>query len=422
MVAEAGGLAALAPHPGRPEAEKFSRLDFVQRHAPQADPARQVGRPPGRRRPPHRRVRPLGAHRGVGLGGRLQHRAHPHRPAPGAPGELHRRRGRLAGRHQGPADLGVGRAPGPGHRLAGHRATRRAAGQHPQRRPGARRAAPTPWSSRSAWSTGTASAAATSPRCPPPYAELVRRHVAVAELHGRGRAATGDRSLAGEAFFLDPLAGRGDLHQTEAMVDELLAGTARVAPAVRRTIRRTDPGRGRRTHAIGFIGLGAMGLPMTRHLLEAGHQVTVASRSRGPIDAGRRARGRSTAARRAGVAEASEIVILCVPSSPAGGRGGRRHAARPSARARWWSTARPSTPRWSGPSTHGSTATGAGFLDAPLSGRHGRGREGDAHPDGRGRRRPPWTRSGPALEPFAGLHRPRRAGPGWARWSSSATT
>ena len=35
---------------------------------------------------------------------------------------------------------------------------------------------------------------------------------------------------------------------------------------------------------LGFIGLGAMGLPMTRHLLEAGHQVTVASRSPGPVD------------------------------------------------------------------------------------------------------------------------------------------
>ena len=28
---------------------------------------------------------------------------------------------------------------------------------------------------------------------------------------------------------------------------------------------------------VGFVGLGAMGLPMTRHLLEAGHDVTVAS-------------------------------------------------------------------------------------------------------------------------------------------------
>ena len=30
---------------------------------------------------------------------------------------------------------------------------------------------------------------------------------------------------------------------------------------------------------VGFIGLGAMGLPMTRNLLNAGHQVTVASRT-----------------------------------------------------------------------------------------------------------------------------------------------
>ena len=35
---------------------------------------------------------------------------------------------------------------------------------------------------------------------------------------------------------------------------------------------------------VGFVGLGAMGLPMTRHLVSAGHDVTVSSRGRGPID------------------------------------------------------------------------------------------------------------------------------------------
>ena len=35
---------------------------------------------------------------------------------------------------------------------------------------------------------------------------------------------------------------------------------------------------------VGFIGLGAMGMPMTRHLLGAGHDVTVSSRSRAPIE------------------------------------------------------------------------------------------------------------------------------------------
>ena len=33
LVDEVGGLASLAPHPGREEAEKFSKLDFAQRHA-----------------------------------------------------------------------------------------------------------------------------------------------------------------------------------------------------------------------------------------------------------------------------------------------------------------------------------------------------------------------------------------------------
>jgi len=66
---------------------------------------------------------------------------------------------------------------------------------------------------------------------------------------------------------------------------------------------------------LGFIGLGAMGLPMTRNLLEAGHDVTVASRSRGPIDSavgfGARDGGDP-----AGVARASEVVFLCLPNSP----------------------------------------------------------------------------------------------------------
>ena len=66
---------------------------------------------------------------------------------------------------------------------------------------------------------------------------------------------------------------------------------------------------------IGFVGLGAMGLPMTRHLVEAGHEVTVASRSRGPIDAAA-AFGAVEGNGPAGVAAASDVMILCVPNSP----------------------------------------------------------------------------------------------------------
>jgi 3-hydroxyisobutyrate dehydrogenase len=66
---------------------------------------------------------------------------------------------------------------------------------------------------------------------------------------------------------------------------------------------------------IGFIGLGAMGLPMAGHLVTAGHDVSVASRSRGPIDAAVAA-GATDGGSARGVAEASEVIFLCVPNSP----------------------------------------------------------------------------------------------------------
>lgn len=66
---------------------------------------------------------------------------------------------------------------------------------------------------------------------------------------------------------------------------------------------------------VGFIGLGAMGLPMTRHLVEAGHEVAVASRSRGPIETAI-GFGATDGGDPAGVVGASEVTILCVPNSP----------------------------------------------------------------------------------------------------------
>lgn len=69
-----------------------------------------------------------------------------------------------------------------------------------------------------------------APRLPAPVAELLRRHVATQELTVSA-AVSGERSLAEEAFALDPLAGRGDLRETESMVDELLSGTAEWLPA-----------------------------------------------------------------------------------------------------------------------------------------------------------------------------------------------
>ncbi len=66
---------------------------------------------------------------------------------------------------------------------------------------------------------------------------------------------------------------------------------------------------------IGFIGLGAMGLPMAGHLVAAGHEVTVASRGRGPIEAAL-SQGAADGGSPRGVAEASEVIVLCVPNSP----------------------------------------------------------------------------------------------------------
>jgi alpha-galactosidase len=66
-------------------------------------------------------------------------------------------------------------------------------------------------------------------RAPAPVAELLRRHAAVQEMTVEA-ALTGNRALARQCFALDPLAGRGDLRRTEAMVDELLAGTAKWLP------------------------------------------------------------------------------------------------------------------------------------------------------------------------------------------------
>ena len=65
---------------------------------------------------------------------------------------------------------------------------------------------------------------------------------------------------------------------------------------------------------VGFIGLGAMGFPMARHLLDAGHEVRVTSRSRGPVDAAVAA-GAIDGGTSTEVARTSEVMIICVPGS-----------------------------------------------------------------------------------------------------------
>ena len=69
------------------------------------------------------------------------------------------------------------------------------------------------------------------------------------------------------------------------------------------------------TEHTGFIGLGLMGRPMAKHLLAAGHRVTVFNRSRPAID-DLVAAGAEAADSPAGVARRSDIVITMLPDTP----------------------------------------------------------------------------------------------------------
>jgi 2-hydroxy-3-oxopropionate reductase len=66
---------------------------------------------------------------------------------------------------------------------------------------------------------------------------------------------------------------------------------------------------------IGFVGLGIMGKPMARHILEAGYRLVVYNRSRAAVDE-LVAKGAEAAASAAAVAAASDIVFTCLPDSP----------------------------------------------------------------------------------------------------------
>ncbi|WP_313691676.1 NAD(P)-dependent oxidoreductase [Halorarum halobium] len=66
---------------------------------------------------------------------------------------------------------------------------------------------------------------------------------------------------------------------------------------------------------VGFIGLGIMGLPMATNLLDAGYRVVGHNRSPEPT-AELVAHGGEDGESPAGVAERSDVVLLCLPDSP----------------------------------------------------------------------------------------------------------
>ncbi len=228
LVADVGGLDALAPYPGRPEAEKFSKLDFAQRHllklillerwgtfpaagdrhiaefvafalTPESDwgGAYNIELSPIARREKHQAEYVADVEAWLAGTKDLQTWQSGELPSPmieamltGAPFEA-------------PVNIpNTGQAPGlPADAVVESICVIDGQGIRGRDRS----------------------------LLPAPYDEIVRRHVATQELTVEA-ALRGDRALAGEAFALDPLAGRGDLRETDAMVDQLLAGTAEWLP------------------------------------------------------------------------------------------------------------------------------------------------------------------------------------------------
>ena len=120
---------------------------------------------------------------------------------------------------------------------------------------------------------------------------------------------------------------------------------------------------------VGFVGLGRMGMPMSRHLLESGFDLTVHNRSRGKVEEMARL-GAHPASSPAEVTQASDIVLTCLPDVPTVegvflAEDGIVASARSGQILVDHSTVAPSTSR---KIAREAEASGASFLDAPISG------------------------------------------------------
>ena len=120
---------------------------------------------------------------------------------------------------------------------------------------------------------------------------------------------------------------------------------------------------------VGFIGLGRMGMPMSRRLLKAGFDLTVHNRSRGKVEE-MVSLGAQQASSPAEVTAASDIVLTCLPDVPTVesvflGDGGVVPSSRPGQILVDHSTVAPST---SLKIAEAAESRGATFLDAPISG------------------------------------------------------
>lgn len=120
---------------------------------------------------------------------------------------------------------------------------------------------------------------------------------------------------------------------------------------------------------IGFIGLGIMGLPMARNLMQAGYELVVHNRSRGPVEE-LAAEGAEAAGSPGEVAAESGIVITMLPDSPQvqevmSGEGGILESVREGSLIIDMSTISPVVAR---ELARAAAERGVGMLDAPVSG------------------------------------------------------
>jgi 2-hydroxy-3-oxopropionate reductase len=120
---------------------------------------------------------------------------------------------------------------------------------------------------------------------------------------------------------------------------------------------------------VGVIGLGAMGAPMARNLVAAGHTVVVHSRSRGPVDA-LAALGARPADTPAQLARAADVIIAMLPDQATtlailDGEAGLLAGARAGQLLVDMATA---SPAWARELAARGAEHGVAVLDAPVSG------------------------------------------------------
>ncbi len=123
------------------------------------------------------------------------------------------------------------------------------------------------------------------------------------------------------------------------------------------------------TIKVGFIGLGRMGLPMSRRLLAAGFDLTVHNRSQGKVQEMAQ-EGAHPAASTAEITQAADILLTCLPDIATSeeiflGKGGIIENARPGQILVDHSTVGLNTSK---ACAEAAEKKGATFLDAPISG------------------------------------------------------